>query len=97
MLCNSKQYCRLIAEIFYQSRRSFTQTRQLKDLQQIYDLLKEENLCKTSVFSVTLFLLLFNISASATSYSETMNSNGIFANNELDLQKIKVYGFDFGL
>jgi hypothetical protein len=26
-----------------------------------------------------------------------MNPNGIFANNELDLQKIKVYGFDFGL
>jgi hypothetical protein len=55
MLCNNKQYYRLIAEIFYQSRRSFTQTRQLKDLQQIYDLLKEENLCKTLVFSVTFF------------------------------------------
>jgi hypothetical protein len=26
-----------------------------------------------------------------------MNPAGIFANNELDLQKIKVYGFDFGL
>jgi hypothetical protein len=26
-----------------------------------------------------------------------MNPNGIFPNNELDLQKIKVYGFDFGL
>jgi len=26
-----------------------------------------------------------------------MNPTGIFANNELDLQKIKVYGFDFGL
>ncbi len=25
-----------------------------------------------------------------------MNPNGIFSNNELDLQKIKVYGFDFG-
>jgi hypothetical protein len=25
-----------------------------------------------------------------------MNPNGIFPNNELDLQKIKVYGFDFG-
>ena len=25
-----------------------------------------------------------------------MNPKGIFANNELDLQKIKVYGFDFG-
>lgn len=25
-----------------------------------------------------------------------MNPTGIFANNELDLQKIKVYGFDFG-
>jgi hypothetical protein len=39
----------------------------------------------------------FNILASATAYSETMNPTGIFANNELDLQKIKVYGFDFGL
>ncbi len=34
---------------------------------------------------------------STNSYSEMMNPNGIFANNELDLQKIKVYGFDFGL
>ena len=25
-----------------------------------------------------------------------MDPNGIFPNNELDLQKIKVYGFDFG-
>ena len=26
-----------------------------------------------------------------------MNPTGIFANNELDLQRIRVYGFDFGL
>jgi hypothetical protein len=45
MLCNHKKPIRLIAKIFYQSRRSFTQTRQLKDLQQIYELLKEESLC----------------------------------------------------
>lgn len=32
---------------------------------------------------------------STTSYSEETNPNGIFSNNELDLQKIKVYGFDF--
>jgi hypothetical protein len=35
--------------------------------------------------------------ASSASYSTKMNPNGIFPNNELDLQKIKVYGFDFGL
>lgn len=34
---------------------------------------------------------------SASSFSQQMNPNGIFANNELDLQSIKVYGFDFGL
>ncbi|CAF2517704.1 unnamed protein product [Rotaria sp. Silwood2] len=77
MLCCHKQYFPLVTIIFYQSRRSFTQTRKLKDLQQIYELLKEESLSST------------------TSYSQTMKPNGIFANNELDLRKIKVYGFDF--
>ena len=35
-------------------------------------------------------------SAASVSYSEKMNPKGIFANNELDLSQIKVYGFDFG-
>ena len=34
---------------------------------------------------------------SPQTYAQKMNPNGIFANNELDLRKIKVYGFDFGL
>lgn len=42
------------------------------------------------------FLHIDYISARNVSYSEVMNPTGIFANNELDLQKIKVYGFDFG-
>lgn len=50
MLCNTKQYYRSISQLFYQSRRSYTQTRQLKDLQQIYELLKEESLCKSQFF-----------------------------------------------
>jgi hypothetical protein len=45
------------------------------------------------VFNLIFFLKL----ASTHSYSKKMNPNGIFSNNELDLQKIKVYGFDFGL
>lgn len=46
-----------------------------------------------------LFYLIFNLFFLATShsFSEKVNPNGIFPNNELDLQKIKVYGFDFGL
>jgi hypothetical protein len=42
MLCNHKQYFRFIIGIFNQSRRSFTQTRQLEDLKQIYELLKQD-------------------------------------------------------
>ncbi|CAM2700732.1 unnamed protein product [Rotaria socialis] len=77
MLRNYKQYFQLIRQVFSQSQRSFHQIRQLKDLQQIYELLKEESLTSTA------------------SYSEPMNPDGIFANNELDLERIKVYGFDF--
>ncbi|CAF3619608.1 unnamed protein product [Rotaria sordida] len=77
MLCCHKQYFQLIRVLFYQSRRSFTPTRQLNDLQQIYELLKQESLSAT------------------TPYSQTMKPTGIFANNELDLDTIKVYGFDF--
>jgi hypothetical protein len=47
MVHNHKQYFRSIAGIFYQSRRSFTQLRQLEELKQIYELLKEESSCKT--------------------------------------------------
>ncbi len=79
MLYNRGQYSRLISEIFTQPRRSFTQTRQLDDLLQLYELLKHESITSTQ------------------SYSKKMNPDGIFPNNELDLQKIKVYGFDFGL
>lgn len=46
MLCKSKQYFLLIRQTLKQSRRSFHQARQLKDLQQIYDLLKEESFSK---------------------------------------------------
>jgi hypothetical protein len=56
MLCNHKQYFRLIIGIFYQSRRSFTQTRQLEDLKQIYELLKVDPACKNSIFFLNLFL-----------------------------------------
>lgn len=49
-----------------------------------------------------MFFILFNLIsffklASKQSYSEKMNPNGIFPNNELNLEQIKVYGFDFGL
>ncbi|CAF1213104.1 unnamed protein product [Rotaria sp. Silwood1] len=77
MLCSHKQYFQLFTLIFHQPRRLFTSSHQLEDLQQIYELLKEESL------------------ASTTSFSQTMRPTGIFANNELDLRKIKVYGFDF--
>lgn len=40
------QYSRFIPEFFTPPRRSFTQTRQLEELQQLYDLLKHESLCK---------------------------------------------------
>jgi hypothetical protein len=79
MLYNRGRYSRLISEIFNQPRRSLTQTRQLDDILQLYELLKHES------------------TASTQSYSKKTNPNGIFPNNELDLQKIKVYGFDFGL
>ncbi len=46
MLCMRTQYYRLITDIFIPPRRSFTQTRQLEDLQQLYELLKHETLCK---------------------------------------------------
>lgn len=46
MLRNRQQYLQLFTHIFNQTRRSFTQTRQLKDLEQIYELLKEESLRK---------------------------------------------------
>lgn len=35
-------------------------------------------------------------SAVKNSYATRINPTGIFANNELDLQQINVYGFDFG-
>ena len=46
--------------------------------------------------SFEIYFCSWNILALTATYSETMNPTGIFANNELDLQKIKVYGFDFG-
>lgn len=86
---------RLLVHSFAQSRRSFTQTRQLIDLQQVYQLLKDESFCNLTSDEQTAFLSSLH-SASSVSYSEKMNPKGIFANNELDLQQIKVYGFDFG-
>lgn len=59
MLCNHKQYFRLITGTFYQSRRSFTQTRQLDDLKQIYDLLKEESLSKILILNFIFNILRF--------------------------------------
>jgi hypothetical protein len=50
MLYRRAHYYRLITEAFNQPRRSFTQIRQLEDLQQLYELLKHESLCKTSFF-----------------------------------------------
>lgn len=90
---------RIIREIFIPPRRSFTHQRPIEDLQQLYDLLKHESMCKRKCsFLLFLFLnnLLFTL-ASKYPFEKKMNPNGIFANNELDLQKIKVYGFDFGL
>ena len=46
MLGNQQSCSRLLVSIFHQSRRSFTPTRQLTDLEQIYQLLKNESLCK---------------------------------------------------
>ncbi|CAF3313491.1 unnamed protein product [Rotaria socialis] len=77
MLFNRTKYFRFISEIFLQQRRSYTEIRQLEELQRLYDLLKHESLSSTH------------------GYSKKMDPNGIFSNNELDLQKIKVYGFDF--
>ncbi|CAF1314247.1 unnamed protein product [Adineta ricciae] len=77
-MLNSRSQCyRLVSEAFSPPRRSITQSRQLEDLKQLYELLKHES------------------QSSTYPYSEKINPNGIFANNELDLQKIKVYGFDF--
>ena len=50
MLYIRSQYSRLISEIFTPPRRSLTQTRQLEDLQQLYELLKHESLCKIHFF-----------------------------------------------
>lgn len=47
MLYIRTQYYRLLTEMFIQPRRSFTQKRQLEELQQLYDLLKNESLRKT--------------------------------------------------
>jgi hypothetical protein len=55
MLFIRSQYYRFIPDIFTSSRRSFTQTRQLEDLQQLYQLLKHESLCKI-FFSIELIL-----------------------------------------
>ncbi|CAF1475807.1 unnamed protein product [Adineta ricciae] len=77
-MLNSRSHCyRLASEAFSPPRRSITQSRQLEDLKQLYEVLKHES------------------QSSTYPYSEKINPNGIFANNELDLQKIKVYGFDF--
>jgi len=56
MLYIRSQYSRLISEIFTPPRRSFTQTRQLEDLQQLYELLKHESLCK-----IYFFVLIISI------------------------------------
>ncbi|UJR16232.1 hypothetical protein I4U23_003142 [Adineta vaga] len=40
-------------------------------------------------------LLKHEAFSSTYPYSKKVNPNGIFSNNELDLQNIKVYGFDF--
>lgn len=55
MLCNPKQYYRSIGTIFHHSRRSLFQTRQLEDLKQLYELLKEESASKTHFHSKFLF------------------------------------------
>jgi hypothetical protein len=88
-------YYRLIPEIFNSPRRSFTQARQLDDLQQLYELLKHESQ-STELLFIIILIFIFEL-ASTHFFSKKMNPNGIFPNNELDLQKIKVYGFDFGL
>ncbi len=54
MLCMRTQYYRLITDIFIPPRRSFTRIRQLEDLQQLYELLKYETLCKVE-FSFVIF------------------------------------------
>ena len=46
MLSLRNRSCRILSDYFYLSRRSFTQTRQLEDLLQLYELLKHESLCK---------------------------------------------------
>jgi hypothetical protein len=55
MLFIRSQYYRFVPEIFIPPRRSFTQTRQLEDLQQLYELLKHESLCKKFFFLFFVF------------------------------------------
>ncbi|CAF0751124.1 unnamed protein product [Didymodactylos carnosus] len=57
-------------------KRYFT-GRQIHELQQLYELLKDES------------------ESSNVAYSQLMSPNGVFANNELNLNDIKIYGFDF--
>lgn len=98
MLTLRNQWYRCLTDYFHLSRRSLTQTRQLEDLLQLYELLKHESLCKsvrTCFSSISIIASSLWID-STHSYSKIMDPNGIFPNNELDLQKIKVYGFDFG-
>ena len=98
MLYNRVHKYQTISDIFSQSRRYLTQPRQLEDLQQLYELLKHESHgIESFFFSIPCNTNDWSPLASVKSYSKMMNPNGIFANNELDLQKIKVYGFDFGL
>ena len=49
MLAHYHQYVRFFVQTISPTRRSFTRMRQLKDLEQIYELLKTETACKFSV------------------------------------------------
>ncbi|CAF0927428.1 unnamed protein product [Didymodactylos carnosus] len=52
--------------------------REIHDLQQLYELLKDESESNSNV-----------------AYSQLMSPKAVFANNELNLSDIKIYGFDF--
>lgn len=54
ILCNPKQYIRSVGRVFYHSRRSIPPIRQLEELKQLYELLKEESTCKNDFFSKLL-------------------------------------------
>ena len=55
ILCNRKPYIRSIGRVFYHSRRSIPQTRQLEELKQLYELLKEESACKKNFLSILIY------------------------------------------